>query len=110
MATRPLALSIPIAGRMALRPRVTGAGEVHSTPSSDLATNTAEGLEPGDSQSCRDTQIRPAESTSADGSGNARKLGTRQEPSTSAMRTGATQVVPPSAEREVAIAGLRSSQ
>ena len=104
MATRPVAASIPIAGRTALRPRVTAIGALHCAPSAEVATNTALLDAPGDAQSCHAAQNRPVASTSADGSGNARKSRIRQPPSIAAMRAGAPHVAPPSAEREAAIA------
>ena len=73
IATRPVAGSIPIAGRTASRPRVTAIGALHCAPSAEVATNAALLDAPGDAQSCHAAQKRPVGSTSADGSGNARK-------------------------------------
>src|SRR6187402_1863252 len=104
IATRPLAASIPIAGRSALRPRVTAALALHVRPSGELATKTAFLEAPDASQSCHVIQARPVASTAAAGSGNARKPRIAHEPSTSAIRTGAPHVAPPFVEREAAIA------
>src|SRR6187549_3171746 len=104
IAIRPLAASIPIAGKSALRPRVTAVFALHVTPSGELETKTAFREAPGASQSCHVTQARPVASTAAAGSGNARKPRIAHEPSTSAIRTGAPHVVPPSVDREAAIA------
>ena len=104
IATRPVAGSIPIAGRTASRPRVTAIGALHCAPSAEVATNTALLDAPGEAQSCHAAQKRPVGSTSADGSGNARKSRIAQPPSIGAMRTGAPQVAPPSVERDAAIA------
>src|SRR5687768_18488329 len=104
IATRPVAGSVPIAGRTAFCARVTATGALHCTPSGDVATNTALLRdEPGDSQSCQVAHTRPVRSTSAEGRENARKSGIRQPPSTAAMRTGAPHVAPPSAEHEAAM-------
>src|SRR4249920_2464231 len=103
IATRPVAGSIPIAGRTAFRPRVTTDGAVQVTPSSEVETKTALVDAPG-AQSCHTAQMRPFRSTSAEGSGNARKPRIVQELRTSAIRTGAPHVAPPSVEREAATA------
>ncbi len=73
IATRPVDASTPIAGRTSSWPRVTADGADHAAPSGDVATKTALPRTLGDSQSCQVAQTRPVASTSADGSGNARK-------------------------------------
>jgi hypothetical protein len=56
IATRPVAASIPIAGRTASRPRVTAIGALHCAPSAEVATNTALLDAPGEAQSCHAAQ------------------------------------------------------
>src|SRR6476619_727962 len=101
---RPVARSTPVAGRSALRPRVAATGELHAAPSDDDATNAAFVVVPAAAQSCHAAQMRPEESTSAEGSANALNPRTAQRPSTSAIRTGAAHAAPPSVESDEAIA------
>src|SRR5215470_3874697 len=98
MATRPVAASMPIAGRRAFRPLVTAAGGLQELPSGDVETKTAFWLAPGAAQSCQVTHTRPPASTSADGRGNARKPRTPHAADTLAIRAGAVHVAPPSVD------------
>src|SRR5580765_1169422 len=110
MATRPVAASMPIAGRRAFRPLVTAAGALHAMPSGDVETNTEFWVEPGALQSCQVTHTRPPASTSADGSGNARKPRTPHDAETSAIHAGPLHVAPPSVDLDAAIEKPFSSQ
>src|SRR5262245_50439393 len=103
IATRPVVGSVPIAGRTSSRPLVTAVGADQVAPSGDVATKTAFLRTVDDSQACHVAQTRPVASTSAAGSGKARKPWTAQPLSTSATRTDGAQVAPPSVERDEAI-------
>src|ERR1044071_3548190 len=109
MATRPVAASMPIAGRRALRPLVTAVGALHPMPSGDAETKTEFRVAPGDAQSCQVTHTRPPASTSADGSGNARKPRMPHAAETPAIRAGPVHVAPPSADLDAAIVNPFSS-
>src|SRR5262245_49117216 len=109
MATRPVVASMPMAGRSAFRPLVTAVGGLHVLPSGDVATKTEFWLAPGAAQSCHVTHTRPPASTSAEGSGNARKPRTPHAADTPAIRAGGVHVAPPSVDFDEAIVNPFSS-
>ena len=73
----------------ARRPRrVIATGALHSTPSADVATNTAFRRATGARSRARSPRRAPSGRRRRTGSGNARKPRIAHQPSTSAMRTG----------------------
>ena len=101
----------PIAESTAFRPAVTGVAPVQETPSVDVATKTSLAGARGPWQSCQVAQIRPAESTSADGNGKTRKPRIPHEnAATSAIRTGGAKDAAPSRERDAAMENGSTSQ